>query len=342
MRFLASTFFIAILLFSLPISARETASPTTSSFDKNIGMVTGSATGTYYRFGKDIKDIVKTDGIDIEVKKSKGSIENINRIMSAENAALGIVQSDVLGFLKRSNDLESQKIADNLRMIFPFYREEVHVIAHKSIKNFSDLSGKDVVVGPQGSGSWLTSVNLFKIADVTPNNMLRLPPEEGLLEVLRGRADAMIFVAGKPVKLFKNLDELTKNEAYKNMVENVHFIPLTDTRMLSEYTKTKISVDDYEFVKEDVPTIAVTAVLVSYGFFDSNSDYGRSRCDNIRKVSDIIHRNIGSLKKNGHKKWSEVNLSANVGIWKKSRCSSGTSTAALESALFNVINQPDK
>ena len=75
---------------------------------KQIGMVTGSRTGTYIQFGNDIAGVAKSVGLDILVKDSQGSIDNIKRINSKENATFGIVQSDVLGFLSRS---ESPEIA---------------------------------------------------------------------------------------------------------------------------------------------------------------------------------------------------------------------------------------
>src|SRR6185295_15596249 len=100
----------------------------------------------------------------------------IKRINSSENAALGIVQSDVLGFLSRSKNPDSMKMASNLRMIFPFYNEEVHVLARKNIKTFADLAGKKVVVGEEGSGNMLTSVNLFSMMEIAPKEMLKIPP----------------------------------------------------------------------------------------------------------------------------------------------------------------------
>ena len=89
---------------------------------KQIGMVTGSKTGTYIQFGNDIAGVAKTVGLDILVKDSQGSIDNIKRINSKENATFGIVQSDVLGFLSRSESPEMRQLAGRLRLIFPFYK----------------------------------------------------------------------------------------------------------------------------------------------------------------------------------------------------------------------------
>src|SRR5690348_7575463 len=72
--------------------------------DKALSMVTGSPTGTYIVFGQDIARVTRPTGLHILVKDSEGSLDNIRRLVSRENAALGIVQSDVLGFLRRAEN----------------------------------------------------------------------------------------------------------------------------------------------------------------------------------------------------------------------------------------------
>ena len=91
---------------------------------ESLGMVTGSQAGTYIRFGEDIARIAHTINVPIVVKESEGSIDNIRRLVSPEKVAIGIVQSDVLGFLSRSEDPRMRQIARNLRLMFPFYNEE--------------------------------------------------------------------------------------------------------------------------------------------------------------------------------------------------------------------------
>jgi TRAP transporter TAXI family solute receptor len=161
---------------------------------ESIGMVTGSTTGTYFQFGQDIAKLAPTAGLEILVRESEGSIGNIRRLISRENAALGIVQSDVLGFLSRSEDPEMRRISERLRLVFPFYNEEVHLLARKEVQRFEDLDGKRVVVGTKGSGNWLTSNNLLRMINIKPAERIELPPPEGASAVLGGEADAMVAV----------------------------------------------------------------------------------------------------------------------------------------------------
>jgi TRAP transporter TAXI family solute receptor len=288
---------------------------------KQIGMVTGSKTGTYIQFGNDIAGIAKTVGLDIVVKDSQGSIDNIKRINSKENATFGIVQSDVLGFLSRSENAEMRQLAGRLRLIFPFYNEEVHLLANKSITSLNDLQGKRVVVGEQGSGNWLTAMNLMQITGVKPAALLNLAPLQGVIAVLKGEADATFYVAGKPVSLFTKVGNLITKADFAPLLANVHFTPLDDPRLLREYQPAQIGAADYDWVDATVPTIAVKAVLMSFDFSGKQSPYFIQRCQQLATLGQAIRANLNSLKQTGHPKWKEVNLDEKVGVWQLDRCS---------------------
>ncbi len=288
---------------------------------KEIGMVTGSQTGTYIKFGNDIAGVAKTIGLDIVVKDSKGSIDNIRRINSKENATFGIVQSDVLGFLSRSENAEMRRVASRLRLIFPFYNEEVHMLANKNIKSFNDLQGKRIVVGEQDSGTWLTATNLLQLAGVKPAQLLYVAPLQGVTAVLKGEADATFYVAGKPVTLFTKVGNLVTNPEFAPLLGNVHFVPLADERLLREYQSARIGPADYEWLTEEVPTVAVKAVLMSFDFSSKQNPYFVQRCRQLSKLGQAIRANLGTLRQTGHPKWKEVNLDETVGTWPLDSCS---------------------
>jgi TRAP transporter TAXI family solute receptor len=288
---------------------------------QGLGMVTGSKAGTYFQFGQDLARLARTRGLDLMVKESEGSIANILRLVSAENAMLAIVQSDVLGFLRRSEDPEVRHIAERLRLVFPFYNEEVHLFARKQIRRFEDLEGKRVVVGTQGSGNWLTSSNLLLTVKVRPAERIELPPPEAVHAVLRGEADAMFYVAGKPVKLFTAVSELQKDPQYAKLVEEVHFVPLNHEDMLREYAASAIGPGNYGWVGETVPTVAVKAVLISYDFSSRRTPYYRKRCEQLSQLRRLVRDNVAELKQSGHPKWKEVDLDEAIGIWERDPCS---------------------
>ena len=308
---LVSAFFSA---FSLSVWAQ-------SSNEDGMGMVTGSETGTYIKFGQDMAKMSEREGLNLLVKTSEGSLSNIERMDSRENAGIGIVQSDVLGFLSRSSNPKMKRTASRLRLIFPFYNEEVHLYANKDIQSITDLEGKRVVVGSSGSGNWLTSKNLLNLMGVTPAEELNLNPVDGAKEILLGNADAMFYVAGKPVKLFKNLEKVFANKEFTELADNVHMVPLTDEKMLGEYVAAELTNEDYNWLEGSVTTIAVKAMLIGFDFSTKRNSYYKKRCNEFQKLGNAIRNNIDELRAEGHPKWNQVNLDEEVGLWERDTCS---------------------
>jgi len=288
--------------------------------DTPVVMVTGPKTGTYYAFGKDISSLAEKNVLSVKLMDSEGSVDNIRKINQSDGAMVGIVQSDVLGFLSRSQNPELQKILSKLRVVLPFYLEEVHVLARKDISDFKDLQGKKVAIGEEGSGHMLTAVNLFAMEQIVPADIQKISPEEGVVEVLRGDVDAVIYVGGKPVKLFKNLEDLTnpENRKYALLLQQVHFLPMNSAKFYEEYEPAEITPKDYMFVKKTIPTIAVQAALVTMD--NANGKSKKERCDTLKKLTALITSHVNELKQSGHPKWREIDFNKVVQGWKKSEC----------------------
>jgi TRAP transporter TAXI family solute receptor len=288
----------------------------------DITLVTGPKTGTYFSFGNDMSAVAQSKKMKLNVKDSEGSVDNIKRINSDKALTLGIVQSDVLGFLSRSQNTATKKIVSHLRILFPFYQEEVHVLARDGITDFKELQGKRVAVGEENSGHMLTAVNLFAIEQIVPSEIKKISPEEGVVEVLQGDIDAVILVGGKPLKIFQNMEDLSKpeNQKFALLLHNVHFLPLNNARFYEEYEPTEITPGDYSFVKSIIPTIAVQAVLVSYDPPGKPDKAQKERCETLKRFAGVIRGGLPALQQAGHPKWKEVNLSANSVGWAKDGC----------------------
>lgn len=300
-----------------------------------VGMVTGSPTGTYYQFGRDIAEVAAKDGLRIEVKPSAGSLANIERMNSKENAAFGIVQSDVLGYLKRDSTL-NRELAQRLRVIFPFYLEEVHVLAKGDIRSLRDLNGKRVAIGMEGSGTWLTAKNLFKLLRIAPSEELLLGTEDAELKLIGGDLDAMLYVAGKPVKAFEPLGRMAaaaNDPVARNAVAGLHFVPASpvdDAQVFAEYDESSIGPADYPWLKSEVPVAAVRAVLVGFDFSTCQSAYCKKRCSELKTLGNAIRDNLETLQSGAHHpKWQQVSLDAGMQVrgWQIDVCSRPQETA---------------
>ena len=89
------------------------------SFGLDMGIMTGGKKGTYYQFGLNLKELVKSKDIRLKVNNSTGSIENLYAVYKRPHTQMGIVQSDVLAFVSRlQSDPILKRISSKTKMVF--------------------------------------------------------------------------------------------------------------------------------------------------------------------------------------------------------------------------------
>ncbi len=279
--------------------------PVAAALAADLGVITGSEKGTYYQFGLNLQALTKTNGINMSVYPSKGSVENIYAVYQRPGVQVGIVQSDVLAFVARvQTDQTLQRIAKKIKMVFPLYNEEVHLLARKGIGSFDDLAGKRVAIGREGSGTYLTTRLLFKLSEVAPREMVTIDTDEALAELKAGRIDAMFFVAGYPVRLLSEGVTAT---------DGLGLVPITNKDIAEFYPRAAIPANTYTWQPQPVETVAVKAVLVSF-------DYRRTDCETVGRFAQVVSTNLEWLTKNGHPKWKSVNLEFPLKGWDQYDC----------------------
>lgn len=270
----------------------------------DMGIVTGSEKGTYYQFGLNLQRLMKSNGINLTVSPSKGSVENVFAVYQRPATQLGIVQSDVLAFVARvETDPVLQRIAKKIKMVFPLYNEEIHILG-RNVASFDDLADKRVAIGREGSGTYLTARLMFKVAEVEPKQMLLIDTDQALAELKAGRIDAMFYVAGAPVKLF------TEGVAE---ADGLALVPVTNKSITEFYPNVELPARSYPWQAQAVPTVAVKSVLVSF-------DFRRLDCENVGRFAQILATNMGWLSDNGHPKWKAVKLDYPLKGWEQYDC----------------------
>jgi TRAP transporter TAXI family solute receptor len=270
-----------------------------------MGIVTGGPAGTYYQFGLNLKQLVQPMGIDLKVANSKGSVENINAVYQRPKTQLGIVQSDVLAFVAQvQTDPVLKRIANKIKMVFPLYNEEIHLLGRADIDRFDDLAGRKVAIGKEGSGTYLTTQLLFEVSEIRPAEIFTLGTESALEALKDGQIDAMFYVAGLPVKLFS--ENIAPTDGLK-------LIPILNKSIIDFYPQAEIPAGTYGFQADAVQTAAVKAVLVSFNF-------RRANCEHVGQLAAHLANNIGWLRENGHPKWQSVDLDYPLKGWKQYDC----------------------
>jgi len=276
-----------------------------NSFGVDLGIMTGGAKGTYYQFGLNLKELVKSRDIRLRVDNSTGSIENLYAVYQRPYTQMGIVQSDVLAFVSRlQSDPTLKRIAIKTKMIFPLYNEEIHLLGRRELAGFDDLAGKRVAIGKEGSGTYLTAKLLFEVSDIEPAEMVSVGTDEALAQLKGGDIDAMFYVAGFPVKLFEG-----------DVVEEdgLALIPIVNKSIVDFYPIAEIPAKTYHWQDETVNTVAVKAVLVSFNF-------RRANCEYVGKFAQILSENMDWLRENGHSKWKFVDLDFPLKGWEQYDC----------------------
>jgi len=308
--------FLLLAVFAAPVLAVD------------MGLITGSDKGTYYQFGLNLQRLVKQGDIDLNVYTSKGSVENIYAVFQRPATQMGIVQSDVLAFVSRvQTDPVLKRIAKKVKMVFPLYNEEIHLLGRNDITDFDDLADRRVAIGREGSGTYLTARLLFKVSEVQPREMVLIDTDEALAELKAGRIDAMFYVAGYPVKLFA--EGVTDTDG-------LALIPITNKSIVEFYPTVEIPARTYSWQANPLNTVAVKAVLVSY-------DFRRADCDYVGRFSQILQSNLEWLKRNGHPKWKFVDLEYPLKGWEQYDCvrkytqKPGKTTPAKPKAAANPV-----
>ena len=275
------------------------------SFAVDLAVMTGGKKGTYYQFGLNLKELVKSRGIRLGVNNSTGSIENLYAVYKRPRTQMGIVQSDVLAFVSRvQTDPVLRRIAKKTKMIFPLYNEEIHLVGRRGLLNFDDLAGKRVAVGKEGSGTYLTARLLFEVSDVRPAKMVAIGTNDALSQLKAGTIDAMFYVAGYPVKLFK--EDVSEGDG-------LVLIPILNKSIVEFYPRAEIPANTYQWQPETVKTVAVKAVLVSFDFRGAN-------CEFVGEFAQILYDNLVWLRANGHAKWKSVDLNFPLRGWDQYDC----------------------
>jgi uncharacterized protein len=270
----------------------------------DMGIITGSEKGTYYQFGLNLQKLMKPNGITVTVTPSKGSVENVFAVYQRPATQLGIVQSDVLAFVARvETDPVLKRIAKKIKMVFPLYNEEVHILG-RNVAGFDDLADKRVAVGREGSGTYLTARLMFKVAEIEPKEMVPIDTDQALAALKAGQIDAMFYVAGAPVKLFAE----GVSEA-----DGLALVPITNKNVTDFYPSVELPAATYGWQSGPLSTVAVKSVLISF-------DFRRLDCDNVGRFAQVLAGNMGWLVDNGHPKWKSVKLDYPLKGWEQYDC----------------------
>ncbi len=270
-----------------------------------VGIISGGINGTYIRIATDLASVLdNSEDLRVLPIMGKGSVQNIDDILYLRGIDIGIVQSDVFDFVKQSN--RHPTIDGRVHYITKLYNEEFHLLVSKDIQSVEDLAGKKVNYGVQGSGTYMTASIVFDRLQVKPEPVSF---DQGLAleKVKTGEIAGLVYVAGKPAQLFKEIEA----------TDGIRLLPmpLTDA-ILETYLPSRFSHSDYPRLVaegEQVRTLAVGAVMAVY-----NWPEGHPRRQKTMNFIDAFFSKFEEFQSAPrHRKWQEVSLTAVVPGWNR-------------------------
>jgi len=272
---------------------------------ETVGILAGDVDSTGLRIASDLARVLD-NGNELRIipMAGKGSIQNLNDLLTLREIDIAIVQSDVLTrFAKISRQPGFQS---RMQYVAKLYSEEFHVLSRMQFLCLQDLAGRRVSFGPKDSGMAITAEAVFEANGIAVNP-LYLDHEEAIEQLKRGELDALVSVGGKPSRAF---DKITHKD-------KVHFLDVEYLPALqSSYLPAIITAEDYPNLvapNESVGTIAVSTVMAIQSLPPQSE-----RFRILSRFSERFFASIDHFRTGGYSpKWQEVDIRAPLKGWQR-------------------------
>ena len=174
-----------------------------------FAIATGQRNQIYQAIGNRYRDILARSHVDLEVKLTKGAVENIELLNDpASGIKAGIAQGG-LSDSSQSPDLRSLGRI-NYQIYWIFYS------ATETIDDLRQLKGKRIALGPQGSGQRPITEKILEVSGVSSETttLLSLSAQDAVNAINEGQIDALFlpFALNSPI-----LRSLLRNPRVKPM-----------------------------------------------------------------------------------------------------------------------------
>jgi TRAP transporter TAXI family solute receptor len=250
-----------------------------------IVLATGAEGGAYQRFGQAYAARLASAGIEVELRESAGSAENLAWLRSESGVDVAFVQSGLA-----AGDEDGAVLALGSLYLEPLW---LFVRADLEFSGVTDLAGARVAIGEEGSGTRAVALRLLSAHGYGRDaaSFLALPQAELVDSLAGGDIDAA-FVVGAPssdiVEELVNADaarlvSLERSEAYARRFGYLKAVTLPAGVLDLER----------DLPPGDIHTVATTAMLLARG------DLHPSLVDLLLIAATDIHGDHGLLADQG-------------------------------------------
>lgn len=248
----------------LAATAALTASAAVFAAPTYINVLTGGTSGVYYPIGVAISQLYnQIDEAKPSVQATKASVENLNLLQAGRGELAFALGDSVADAWNGVEDAGFKAPLDRLRAIAGTYSNYIQVVASEEsgIKTLEDLKGKRISVGAPKSGTELNARAIFAAAGLSYDDMRRvefLPYAESVELIKNRQLDATLQSSGLGMAAIRDLAS--------TMPVTFVAIPEEVVQKINNpaYQPGVIPAGTYDGQEEDIPTVAITNILVSH------------------------------------------------------------------------------
>ena len=246
-------------------AAAFTASTAVLAAPTFINVLTGGTSGVYYPIGVGLSQLYSNgiEGAKTSVQATKASVENLNLLQAGRGELAFALGDSVADAWNGVEDAGFKAPLKKLRAIAGTYPNYIQIVASKEsgIKTLADLKGKTISVGAPKSGTELNARAIFKAAGLSYDDMAKvefLPYAESVELIKNRQLDATLQSSGLGMAAIRDLAA--------TLPITFVAVPAEVTAKIGNdaYQAASIPAGTYDGQDADVPTVAITNILVSH------------------------------------------------------------------------------
>ena len=268
-------------------AAAFTASTAVLAAPTFINVLTGGTSGVYYPIGVALSQIYGNgiEGAKTSVQATKASVENLNLLQAGRGELAFSLGDSVDDAWKGIEEAGFKAPLTKIRAIAATYPNYIQIVASKEsgIKTLEDLKGKRISVGAPKSGTELNARAIFEAAGLSYKDMGRVEfmPFAESVELIKNRQlDATLQSSGLGMAAIRDLASMMP----------ITFIAIPEDVVKkidsSAYQPRAIPAGTYDGQDQDVPTVAITNILVTHEGVSDETAYQMTKLifDNLPRL----------------------------------------------------------
>ena len=224
---------------------------------RRLVIATGAREGAYYRFAERYAELLKREGVTLDIRTTQGSVENLKLLMDEHSdVSVAFVQTGIA----------DPEHSGSLYALASLYREPLWIFYRgpTGIDRLTQLKGRRIGIGSAGSGTHGIALQLLKANgfDEESDKLLSLGSNDAADALEKSEIDAAFFVAGIDAKYIERL--ITNQDVH--LIELAHVEAYErQFRFLTSVTIHEGLLDlEHNIPSKDIELIAPAATLVAH------------------------------------------------------------------------------